>query len=73
MAGDGYWYYSDLVQPGETTGTLNIKIPQELLGDVTEDTELNVIVVQECAPESYDENGALLPNGSARFQKTAGN
>ena len=71
--GDGYWYYSDLVQPGETTGTLNIKIPQELLGDVTEDTELNVIVVQECAPESYDENGALLPNGPARFQKTAGN
>lgn len=72
--GDDYWwYYSDLVQPGETTGTLNIKIPQELLGDVTEDTELNVIVVQECAPESYDENGALLPNGPARFQKTAGN
>lgn len=72
--GDGYWwYYSDLVQPGETTGTLNIKIPQELLGDVTEDTELNVIVVQECAPESYDENGALLPNGPARFEKTAEN
>ena len=72
--GDDYWwYYSDLVQPGETTGTLNIKIPQELLGDVTGDTELNVIVVQECAPEAYDDNGKLLPNGPARFQKTAGN
>ena len=30
-------------------------------------------IARKCAPESYDENGALLPNGPARFQKTAGN
>ena len=72
--GDDYWwYYSDLVQPGETTGTLNIKIPADLFNDLTDEKDLNVIVVQECAPESYDENWALLPNGPARFQKTAGN
>ena len=72
--GDDYWwYYSDLVQPGETTGTLNIKIPADLFNDLTDEKDLNVIVVQECAPESYDENEALLPNGPARFQKTAGN
>ncbi len=72
--GDDYWwYYSDLVQPGETTGTLNIKIPADLFNDLTDEKDLNVIVVQECAPESYDENGALLPNGPARFEKTAEN
>lgn len=72
--GDGYWwYYSDLVQPGETTGTLNIKIPADLFNDLTDEKDLNVIVVQECAPEAYDDNGVLLPNGPARFEKTAGN
>ena len=45
--GDDYWwYYSDLVQPGETTGTLNIKIPADLFNDLTDEKDLNVIVVQ---------------------------
>lgn len=69
---DGYWYYSDLLQPEETTGTLKIKIPDDLLKKVTEDDiEQNVIVVQECAPEAYDDSGALLPNGPARFENAA--
>ena len=69
--GDDYWYYSELLEPGESTATMNVKIPAELLKDA-EDTDLNVIVVQECAPESYNDAGELLPNGPERFAKTAG-
>lgn len=69
--GDGYWYYSELLEPGKSTETMNVKIPAELLKDA-EDTDLNVIVVQECAPESYNDAGELLPNGPERFAKTAG-
>ncbi len=70
---DGYWYYSDLVQPSETTEALHIRIPQDLLSKVEKDgVDQNVIVVQECAAESYDDSGALLPNGPARFEKTTG-
>lgn len=70
---DGYWYYSELLQPKTTTADVHIKIPEELLKDLTDEKDLNVIVVQECAPEAYDDAGALLPNGPARFEKTAGN
>lgn len=68
---DGYWYYSELLKPGERTKTMKVQIPKELLEDA-KDTDLNVIVVQECAPESYDDAGELLPNGPERFAKTAG-
>lgn len=69
--GDGYWYYSELLEPGKSTETMHVEIPAELLKDA-EDTDLNVIVVQECAPESYNDAGELLPNGPERFAKTAG-
>lgn len=52
LAADGYYYYSRILSPGETSGELLIAIDNQ-------DTEqsFNVIVVQESAPVIYDENG----------------
>lgn len=71
--GDGYWYYKELLQPGETTESMQIKLPSELFEHVTDEKDLNVIVIQECAPESYDDAGNLLPNGPERFAGAKGN
>lgn len=70
---DGYWYYRELLEPGEGTEKMHVVIPQELLEKVQEEgIEQNVIVVQECAPEAYDASGNLLPNGPARFAALTG-
>ena len=68
---DGYWYYTGTISPQEATKTLTITIPQELFQNITDEKDLNVIVVQEC----YGDDGALLPNGPERFahQSKAGN
>lgn len=72
---DGYWYYTGTISPQEATKTLTITIPQELFQNITDEKDLNVIVVQECAPACYGDDGALLPNGPERFahQSKAGN
>lgn len=53
---DGYYYYSDMVNGGEATSGLDIKI-----GNVPESVEdassFNVVVVYETTPVRYDENG----------------
>ena len=63
---DGYWYYSDIVKPGETTGSVKIAILR--LEDTPEAGEaFNVIVVEECTPVRFDENG----NAYADWEKGA--
>lgn len=56
-AGDeGYWYYDDVLPAGKTTEQeLNItyKFPE---GDDKAE-EFNIIVIQECTPVLYDEDG----------------
>ena len=52
-AGDGYYYYSQVLEPGDTTpDVLDIYIDH-----TGKEEDFNVIVVQECAPVIYDENG----------------
>ena len=52
---EGYYYWHGILAPGETTGSLLVKI------DKLEATEsFNVIVVQECTPVPYDEEGNAL-------------
>ena len=59
FSGDGwyqdgnYWYYRDIVKPGEITGLLQAKIDH----DQTSDREYNVIVISECTPVLYDKDG----------------
>ena len=70
---DGYWYYSELLEPGASTEKMHVVIPADLLKKVEEEgIDQNVIVVQECAPEAYDDSGNLLPNGPARFTALTG-
>lgn len=50
---DGYWYYRDVLSAGEKTKVLLAKIdtPKDLK------ESFDVIVIQECTPVLYDENG----------------
>lgn len=50
---DGYWYYGGIVAPGGKTEVLDVSI--ELKNDEIKD--FNVVVVQECTPVVYDEDG----------------
>lgn len=59
---DGYWYYGPVLAAGETTPELLVTYQ---LPEVTEEggmDEVNIIVVQECAPVVYDEAGAPAPD-----------
>lgn len=50
---DGYYYYKDMIPAGGSTG-------DELLVEIDHmdsKEDFNVVVVQECAPVLYDENG----------------
>lgn len=54
--GDGYWYYEEILPAGETTKQeLNVsyQFPE---GD-EKASEFNVVVIQECTPILYDEEG----------------
>lgn len=50
---DGYYYYSDLLQPEESTTQLNVSFvfPEKELAN------FNVIIVQECTPVLYKADG----------------
>lgn len=66
QAGDGYWYYSGVLQPGESTGVLRAEIalpePQQT-SPIPEGTTIDVVVLSECAKVLYDDAGAPKPNG----------
>ena len=48
---DGYYYYSDLIAPGESTSVLDIRIDNK-----ESDASFNVVVVQESTKVLYNEN-----------------
>ena len=52
LAADGYYYYSEILSPGETSGELLIAID-----NMESNQSFNVIVVQESAPVLYDGDG----------------
>ena len=50
---DGYYYYADIVEGGQTTEPLDVRIE-----DIPEDAqEFNVVVVHESTPVQYDGDG----------------
>lgn len=58
LGDDGYYYYSQVVPVGGKTDSIVASIT--VGADVQ--TSFNVVVVQECTPAQYDENGnAYLP------------
>ena len=66
LAQDGYWYYSDPLEPGAMTGELvvSIKVPEELAAS------FNVTVIQESTPMLYDEEGTPYADWTMEADKT---
>lgn len=56
---DGFYYYSSVLQPGDATSNLLVHI-----GNIPEgkedDPDFNVVVVYECTPVQYDDEGNLM-------------
>lgn len=64
----GYWYYKDILTVGSFSEKVNVILPQELLKDVTDEKDLNVIVIQECTPVQYDDNGEPYADWNVTFE-----
>ena len=60
---DGYYYYGDIVEGGQTTEPLDVKIE-----NIPEDAgEFNVVVVHESTPVQYDEAGEPYADWSIKL------
>ena len=53
---------------GSFSEKVNVILPQELLKDVTDEKDLNVIVIQECTPVQYDDNGEPYADWDVTFE-----
>ena len=67
LSDDGYWYYSQVVPVGGKTEPIvaAITVSEKVK------TSFNVVVVQECAPVTYDENGNPCVAPDAKWDATA--
>lgn len=66
--GDGWWYYSEPLAAGEVTAVpvvVTISGPEEL------PEEFNVVVVQECTPVSYREDGTAYADWNLSVREEA--
>lgn len=61
---DGYWYYNAILAPGEITGelTASITVPEGMADD------FNVVVIQECTPALYRQDGTPYGNWGRKAQ-----
>ncbi|MCH5191511.1 MAG: hypothetical protein J1F23_05035 [Oscillospiraceae bacterium] len=53
---DGYWYYDRILNGGENTTELRVRI-EDIPADVDIGDHFNVVVIYETTPVAYDENG----------------
>ena len=67
---EGYYYYSDIVPVEGLTDELKVTIKELLLPDADPETNeaFNVIVVQECTPVLYDEDGKAYADWNAEAE-----
>ncbi len=66
---DGYYYYSDILNGGEKTEELLVKI-ENVPEDVADASEFNVAVVYETTPVLYDEDGKPYADWNAKQEVT---
>lgn len=75
---DGYWYYNQVLAPGELTSKLDVKIDTTgLIKDKENMTEgqmaeyikdkFNVVVIQECTPARYGDDGEPYADWSTTY------
>lgn len=55
LGDDGYYYYKDLIPAGQSTPQTDQLLVK--IDNMDSQEDFNVVVVQECAPVLYDENG----------------
>lgn len=53
-AAEGYYYYADILEPGARTTQLDVGFQ---FPEGEEPADFNVIIIQECTPVLYDDNG----------------
>lgn len=63
---DGYWYYQEILPADGTTERLDVKIDTDGL-DTDKIDNFNVVVVQECTPVVYDEDGKPTADWNAVY------
>ena len=56
LGDDGYWYYESVLPAGETTKQ-ELNISYQFPSGDGKASEFNVVVIQECTPVLFDENG----------------
>lgn len=70
---DDYWYYTEVLSPKETTSMIRFTYELPKPGDGTApDTrpeDINIVVVHECVPVLYDEDG--IPDRDESWNNTA--
>lgn len=71
---EGYYYYDKIVQGGESTSVLSVKIENVPETDVKDGTAFNVVVIYESTPVMYHEDGTpyadwnvVLDDGTSSF------
>lgn len=70
---DGYYYYSQIVPATDSedkkkngvSTTFSVKI-----NDMGSEDDFNVIVIQECTPVIYDENGMAIPDWNRQIDQS---
>lgn len=64
---ESYWYYNEIVPAGEQTSVLDAKInvPEEYKDN------FNVVVIQECTPVLYREDGSPYADWSQKIDQTS--
>lgn len=63
---DGYYYYSDILNAGESTEILDVKI-ENIPEDVKNGDNFNVVVIYETTPVRYREDGTPYADWSAKL------
>lgn len=63
--GDGYWYYTPVLPAGGSTEELLVTFEYPEITDENKVHEFDIIVVQECTPIIYDEDGNAIADWDA--------
>lgn len=66
---DGYYYYSDILNGGESTDMLDIKI-ENIPEEVKNGDSFNVVVIYETTPVRYHEDGTPYADWTAELNTT---
>jgi hypothetical protein len=67
-AADGYYYYAKPLAPGEETTQIDVKITDIPIS--IDPQSFNVVVVYECAPARYHEDGTAYADWDQEYEVT---